>query len=96
MTNLDNKYEAESNAYEQIACFDAAPMAGAGRWSVIGGTVLYTNDSNILFADGDTDLATHFYKEMDAAFAAGKTATETFDRLRGNAAAVSGDLSEIE
>jgi len=96
VTNLESKYRAESSAYEQTDSFDATPMAGPGRWSVIGGTVLYTNDSNVLFADGETDLATHFYKEMDAAFTAGKTATETFDLLRGNADVVSGDLSEIE
>ena len=95
MTNQEEKWASESSGYELIPCFDAAPMAGPGRWAFIGDNVLYTNDSNILFVDGDTDLSTYMYEEMDKAFAAGKTATETFERLRGNAAVVSGDLSEL-
>ena len=97
MTNQEDKYRAESACYELIPNFDARPLAGPGRWALLHNneTILFTNDDNILYAEGDGDEAYWLGREIDSAFDAGETATQAFDRLRDGASVTSGDLSEL-
>lgn len=91
------KYLAEASACEKVPNFAARPLSGAGRWVLLHNneTVLFTNDSNILYAEGDGDEAYYLMIEIDSAYAAGQTATEAFDRLRAGAAVINGDLSVL-
>lgn len=97
VTNQDDKYLAEANACEKIPNFAARPLSGAGRWALLHNneTVLFTNDSNILYAEGDGDEAYWLRIEIDSAYDAGQTATQAFDQLRAGATVITGDLSEL-
>ncbi|QGH78699.1 hypothetical protein SEA_MIKO_4 [Mycobacterium phage Miko] len=88
----------QAQAIRPVEDYDALPLTGPGRWARIhGGMTLYTNDDNVLFAQGDLSTleASTLFQAMDKLHAAGKTASEAFDILRLEADAVSGDLSEL-
>lgn len=94
----EEKYVNQATAYREVQDYDALPLAGPGRWArIYGGMTLYTNDDNVLFAQGDmsTMESSTLFQAMDTLREAGKTASEAFDILRLDAAAVSGDLSEL-
>jgi hypothetical protein len=94
----NDKMESQALGYVPVPGFAAGPMTGQGRWVVYpDGTVLYTDDNNILFAKNanSTMGLIEAVQAIRGLHLAGKTSSEAFEALRGNALPVSGDLSEI-
>lgn len=95
MTNPGKNVD-QAQAYRGLPAFAAGPLAGQGRWAhVDDNLVLYTDDHNILFVRGTSPDLGEWAVEIVAAHDVGETATEAFDRLRGDASAVSGDLANL-
>lgn len=100
VSNWDDKVASQALGKEWVPDFAALPRTGPGRWVRFPeGTVLYTDDANILFAMDDHDETSLLtYKLVLAttrAYEAGKTATEAFEELRGDLPVIFGDLSEL-
>ncbi|MGW8815509.1 hypothetical protein [Gordonia terrae] len=100
MSNWDDKVASQALGKELLPDFAALPRTGPGRWVRFPeGTVLYTDDANILFAIDDNDETTVLTSNLVVAtsrmYEAGKSATEAFEELRGDLPVVSGDLSEL-
>lgn len=94
--SLEDKYADQAQGYKAVDDFDALPLSGPGRWAEIPGGTLYTNDANVLFLRGDGSVtASAVFQRLDQAYKAGATAAEAFDSLKGEAAVVTGDLSEL-
>lgn len=94
--SLMDKMLDQARCYKPVPCFQALPLSGPGRWSEIPGGLLYTNDDNILFLQGNgTNAASDVFQAISKAYDAGESATDAFDRFRGEAPAVSGDLSGL-
>ncbi|MEU2004535.1 hypothetical protein ACH47B_26390 [Rhodococcus sp. NPDC019627] len=101
MINEDKLISQADTAVWVDGGYEAVPLSGPGRWMTFpDGTIIYTDDDTKLFAKNDESFT---YGLMEAIlaieklWAAGKTATEAFETLRGNVPVpvVSGDLSEI-
>ncbi|QZE10904.1 hypothetical protein SEA_AGAPE74_4 [Mycobacterium phage Agape74] len=98
MSAFDDKIEDQAHAIRAVEDYDALPLEGPGRWAYIhGGLTLYTNDDNVLFAQGDMSTldSSTLFQAMEKLRQAGKSAGEAFDILRLEADAISGDLSEL-
>lgn len=95
----NDRVAIEGLGIRPVPSFTALPLEGPGRWAEIEhGLTLYTDDDNILFAKVDYSKRNGFGELIQAlrdAYKAGETATQAFDRLRGEAPVVTGDLSEL-
>ncbi|AWY03822.1 hypothetical protein SEA_NEDARYA_3 [Gordonia phage Nedarya] len=95
----EDKVLSQALGKELVDDFEAGPMTGPGRWVRFpDGTVLYTDDANILFAKNDeatTEITYELIQASSKLFEAGKTATAAFDLLNGDLDVVAGDLSTI-
>ncbi|ANA86941.1 hypothetical protein SEA_STROSAHL_3 [Gordonia phage Strosahl] len=93
------KVESQALGKELVDDFEAGPMTGPGRWAVFpDGTVLYTNDANVLFARHDVEETEVTFDLIHAAcklYERGETATAAFNLLKADRTVVSGDLATI-
>ncbi|MFT4127343.1 MAG: hypothetical protein QM662_14085 [Gordonia sp. (in: high G+C Gram-positive bacteria)] len=97
-----DKLADQARGYERVPSFDALPLSGPGRWTVLEPATtlfLYTDDKNILFvknrAPGVHPQQWWWGNQVSHAHDAGESATEAFDRLSVGREVVVGDLSEL-
>jgi hypothetical protein len=96
--SLMDKMIDQARGYVALPGFEALPLEGPGRWVIFpDSTVLYTDDSNILFAKGpsDSDTFDDLVIATSKLFHAGRTATQALEQLRGSLPVTTGDLSEL-
>lgn len=94
----EDKLESQSEGYVPMDGFAARPLVGPGRWVTFPDqTVLYTNDSTVLFAENDdtTSSLVDAVVAISRLFKQGYSATEAFDLLSKSLPVSTGDLSEI-
>ena len=97
MINPD-KIIDQAQGYRLADDSDALPLTGPGRWAHLdNGIVLYANDANVVFVQAEESSVALSLMSLavSKAYEARETASQAFDRLRGELRVITGNLSAL-